>query len=128
MTRVRPVLCVLAICAVVGAGVELAAIAGPANRAGERKTVFPVNVHGMTYGSALDAVSPETEPDLIEAVLPDGTHGYVRSKDLTPAGPTTPADVATRIGRVRSRSIPLYAVDGVTVIGSFFLAAPYSGS
>jgi hypothetical protein len=69
-------------------------------------------------------VSPENQPDLVEAIGTNGVTGYVRSSDLQPAAPTSPADAVKRQAAAGARSIPLYAVDGTTVIGSFELSAP----
>ncbi len=83
---------------------------------------FPKNENGQTYGSGLDATSPDTEPDLIKAYGVDGTIGYVRSVDLRGELPKTP-DEAAALTKQRIaegvRQIPLYDVDGKTVIGKF---------
>lgn len=90
---------------------------------------FKVNVNGMTYGSGLDATSPETEPVLLEAIGTKGELGYVYSADLVLPGPSTPEEALARqeVG-TPSRTIPLFAVDGTTIIGSFFLPAPTTGT
>ena len=82
--------------------------------------VFPRNENGQTYGSGSDAISLDTEPDLIKAYGVDGTLGYVRSKDLTGVLPRTPQEALAKQRPAGSvRQIPLYAVDGKTVIGVF---------
>lgn len=82
--------------------------------------VFPRNENGQTYGSALDATSLNTEPDLIKAYGVDGTLGYVRSVDLEEGLPKTPQEaLAQQRKAVRVRPIPLYADDGKTIIGVF---------
>jgi hypothetical protein len=43
---------------------------------------YSVNDSGFTYGSALDAPSPEVEPDLISAWATNGSLGYVYKTDL----------------------------------------------
>jgi len=53
---------------------------------------YPKNEKGQTYGSAGDAISSETEPDLISAVGIDGTMGYVLKKDLEGEMPKTPEE------------------------------------
>ncbi|GBG07209.1 hypothetical protein PAT3040_01757 [Paenibacillus agaridevorans] len=82
---------------------------------------YPENENGQTYGSDADATSPETRPDLIRAIGEDGIEGYVLKKDLDGELPKTPEEA---IAKQNSRSpggrdIPLYDVDGETVIGVF---------
>lgn len=82
---------------------------------------FPKNKNGQTYGSSADATSPKTEPDLISAIGVDGTAGYVLKKDLDGELPKSPEE-AIAIQNSRSpdgRDIPLFDVDGETVIGVF---------
>ncbi|MGM0880723.1 MAG: hypothetical protein ACQEXQ_06725 [Bacillota bacterium] len=82
---------------------------------------YPKNKNGQTYGSATDATSPETGPELISAIGVDGTKGYVLKKDVEGELPKSPEEA---IAKQNSRSpggrdIPLYDVDGETVIGVF---------
>lgn len=82
---------------------------------------YPENENGQTYGSSADAASPETEPDLISAIGVDGTTGYVLKKDLDGEQPKSPEEA---IALQNSKSpggldIPLYDVEGATVIGVF---------
>lgn len=82
---------------------------------------YPKNINGQTYGSSADATSPETEPELISAIGVDGTAGYVLKKDLDGELPKSPEE-AIAIQNSRSpdgRDIPLFDVDGETVIGVF---------
>ncbi|WP_153047501.1 hypothetical protein [Paenibacillus sp. EZ-K15] len=82
---------------------------------------YPKNKNGQTYGSSADATSPETEPELISATGVDGTAGYVLKKDLDGELPKSPEE-AIAIQNSRSpdgRDIPLFDVDGETVIGVF---------
>lgn len=84
---------------------------------------YPKNKNGQTYGSAADATSPETEPDLIQAEGVDGTVGYVLKKDLDGEQPKTPEE-AIVIQNSRppgGYDYPLYDVDGKTVIGVFHI-------
>lgn len=82
---------------------------------------YPKNENGQTYGSTLYATSIDTFPDLIQAVGEDGTRGYVRTLDVIGNQPKTPeealAQQRNRDGKVRQ--IPLFDVDGKTVIGVF---------
>jgi hypothetical protein len=102
------------------------------NRGLEKPPIYPVNENGLTYGSAADAISIETEPDLISAVGVDGVEGYVYSKDLQGEMPKTPEEAVTITKALEEklstanpnepviiRTIPLYDVDGKTVIGEF---------
>lgn len=102
---------VIAFSAVTGANDGLR-VDGPSS-----PTEFPRNESGLTYGSALDATSPENEPDLIEAIGIDGTSGYVMKKDLEEPTPSNPEEAA-RLKRTL-RTIPLYDVEGKKVIGEF---------
>ncbi|MCM2998633.1 hypothetical protein M3647_14185 [Paenibacillus cellulositrophicus] len=82
---------------------------------------YPKNKNGQTYGSSADATSPDMEPELIRAIGVDGTAGYVLKKDLDGELPKTPEEA---IAMQNSRSpdgydIPLYDVDGESVIGLF---------
>ncbi|AGL01883.1 hypothetical protein [Desulfoscipio gibsoniae] len=95
---------------------------GPAiaNQNQELAPVYQINENGQTYGSAANATTEENEPDLILAEGEDGTIGYVLSKDLNGKQPKTPKE-ALEIQRntPSTRIIPLYDVDGKTVIGEF---------
>jgi hypothetical protein len=64
-----------------------------------------------------------TRPDLISAVGVDGTHGYVLKKDLDGEQPKTLEEaLAIQKNRPASgRDIPLYDVDGKTIIGVFHI-------
>lgn len=88
--------------------------------------VFPKNQNGQTYGSQIDATSPETEPDLISAVGVGGVSGYVKHTDLDGEVPKTPEEAIALTKKNKEsvgREIPLYAVDGQKVIGSFKISA-----
>ena len=86
--------------------------------------VFPKNQYGQTYGSKANATSPETEPDLIAATGVDGTNGYVKRTDLEQPLPKTPQEAIALTKQNLAHpthEIPLYAVDGKTVIGKFIV-------
>lgn len=88
---------------------------------GAKNMNYPTNKNGQTYGSAADATSPETEPELIISIGVDGTEGYVLKKDIDGEQPKSPEE-AIAIQNSRSaggRDIPLYDLDGETVIGVF---------
>ncbi|WP_422661192.1 hypothetical protein ACK8P5_12190 [Paenibacillus sp. EC2-1] len=88
---------------------------------GAKNMIFPKNNNGQTYGSSADASSPEMEPELISAVGIDGTKGYVLKKDLDGERPKSPEEaIAIQNSRPPGGvDIPLYDVDGETVIGVF---------
>jgi hypothetical protein len=90
---------------------------------------YPVNVHGMTYGSlAVASTHGGKAPDLIAASGLDNTgahvDGYFKHADMpVQAEPKNPADAAALMAKaVPAKTIPLYAVDGTTVIGTFTFA------
>jgi hypothetical protein len=66
---------------------------------------YPENVNGMTYGSGAGVDEEDPGPDLVAAHGTNGRCGFIRSAD---APGQADAD-----GQV----VPLYAQDGVTVIG-----------
>lgn len=93
---------------------------------------YPKNEVGQTYGSAAMAVTPEQEPNLIKAVGVGGVEGFIYREDLAGKMPSTPEEALAKqkqteklMARVAAgkpvvmRTIPLYEVDGVTVIGKF---------
>lgn len=83
---------------------------------------YQINDNGETYGSGLQELISGVAPDLIKAYGSDGTLGYVRSEDLELEEINTPEE-AMEYQRKRQhnseRIIPLYEVDGETVIGTF---------
>lgn len=106
---------------------------------------YPVNKNGQTYGSSenwqemLDGLSGEQEkamtkeeliallPDLVIVRAWDGTSGYIPSSDFYDAcyglleytDGKTPAEVVAGLDAFNSRTWPMYAEDGVTIIGEF---------
>lgn len=89
--------------------------------------VYKTNENGQTYGTDQNATSLATEPDLISALGVDGTLGYVRSVDLIEEMPKTPQEALAEQNKRKPgdvRQIPLYAVDGKTVIGIFNIVTP----
>lgn len=78
-----------------------------------------VNSAGQTYGAGW------LNPDLIEAIGVDGVHGYVLDSELTSIGmKSSPDDITADI----PESIPLYAQDGVTIVGEFLITPSTSFS
>lgn len=89
-------------------------------------TDWPKNAQGLTYGSALNAVSPQDEPDLIQVQASNGKTGYVLRADLEPSAPKTPAEAlahqaAQQAAALENATIPVYTSDGTTQIGIFVL-------
>jgi hypothetical protein len=94
---------------------------------------FATNANGETYGSSANT-TPADEPDLISASGKNAAgnivYGYVRKTDLdsaSGANVTTPAQAAAYDAWSRTAGpirIPLYAVNGTTVIGSFTITPP----
>lgn len=117
----------VAIVATLGAGTVFA-VNAYSNRNLASFPVFPRNARGETYGSGAAAgpglVTPWSEPDLILAQSVDGTIGYVMRTDLEGPQPKTPQEAIalTKYNLAHpTREIPLYAVDGKTIIGNFIV-------
>lgn len=86
-------------------------------------TKWPRNASGMTYGSGLDAQSPQDEPDLIKVEATNGKVGYSLRTDLEGPEPKTPQE-ALRIQAARAgtaQEIPVYLSDGITKVGVFVI-------
>ncbi|MEZ0493273.1 hypothetical protein AB2L28_13615 [Kineococcus sp. TBRC 1896] len=83
-------------------------------------TEWALNAHGQTYGVTKDDGS---QPDLIAVVATTSTgqQGYVRASDLNPPlNFTSPQEAAQwSAAQPPVRTLPVYASDGTTVIGSF---------
>lgn len=105
---------------------------GPTHAGDPRpETVFAVNKNGQTYGPTGNLPEGAPLPDLVEAFGDGGIRGYVLSEDLR--GPVlSPEEVlelpvvtteeGATVFQEPAREIPLYAVDGTTVIGTFTLS------
>ncbi|MGL5346126.1 MAG: hypothetical protein ACRDA3_02140 [Peptostreptococcaceae bacterium] len=79
------------------------------------KDNFPVNANGETYGTSIYTEDGEyIDPDLIETIGEDNVEGYVKYEDVF--GHTNEYDYKNL-----KKSIPLYEVDGTTVIGEFII-------
>ena len=97
--------------------------------------IYPINENGQTYGPLLaDPYTPE--PDLIAAVGIDGTEGYIYNSIQNQHGgyppPQNPEEAIEYMRWLDERKeemkrngekyiliVPLYAEDGVTVIGEY---------
>lgn len=82
---------------------------------------YPVNDNGMTYGSGAGVDAEDPGPDLVSAYGTDGRCGFVRAADRPQPERTLAGALAAT---PEQREIPLYAQDGVTVIGVFGGGAP----
>lgn len=91
------------------------------------ETEYEVNENGETFGTCLDVIYPEDEPDLMAAVGDNGRKGYIRKTELDDdemAKCETPEE-AVRIQEEREKNgnpprvINVYESDGVTVIDTF---------
>lgn len=82
--------------------------------------ILVCNENGEIYGSEYFLNQIGVEPDLILTCGENGVEGFVRAEDLNYDPVETLQDVITyQETRAIKRSIPLYAADGETVIGSF---------
>lgn len=86
------------------------------------KEGYPTNGNGQTYAPNMgDLILGELgEPDLMLAEGENGTIGYVKKEDLNGPLPKTPEE-AVKLNGAKPREIPLYDVDGETVIGKFIV-------
>lgn len=85
---------------------------------------YEVNSNGETYGSGSKEAILGVAPDLIKARGVDGTLGYVRSEDIEPEAAENPEEAVKMMERQKSddvKIVPLYKVDGKTIIGEFKL-------
>lgn len=92
--------------------------------------MYPLNVNNETYRSSADAISEDTEPDLVLVQLANDTVGYARNKDLIGEVPNNPEEaVAIQIkkenriqgarGLKMRRTINVYDENGEIVLGDF---------
>jgi hypothetical protein len=80
---------------------------------------YPINDNGQTYGPNMgNMTSILGDPDLMLAKGENGTIGYVKKVDLEGPQPKTPEE-AVKLNKAKQREIPLYDVDGETIIGKF---------
>jgi hypothetical protein len=132
---------VVAVAAVTGSNERILPVSGTAGNRPSSTTPpeaatssYPTNASGETYGSSAEAQTAGEEPDLVLAIgktrSGEIVHGYVRKSELnaaaTGADVKTPAE-ATEYSHAAERraatTIPLYAQDGSTVIGSYTMPA-----
>jgi hypothetical protein len=78
---------------------------------------YPVNANGLTYGSGAGIDEHDAGPDLVAAHGTNGRCGFIRATDRDQSPATVAEARADRPSQ--GYDIPLYAQDGVTVIGEF---------
>jgi hypothetical protein len=114
---------------VIGTGlgaVGVSAFAANSNRQapqandGHAKPNFPLNAAGNRYGSLKDAPTPEDSPDLIAAIGTKGVEGFVKRDDFFEPLPSSVAEALSR-NRRPSHTVPLYSVDGKTIVDQFLI-------
>ena len=124
--------CVLVFAVCASSFVVLASDIHYRNEGEKLAPTYPINANNETYGSLADAISEDTEPDLVLVELADGTLGYVRNKDLRGEVPNNPEEaVAMQIekesrtqkdkGLKTGKTITVYDVNGEIAIGEFFI-------
>ncbi len=78
------------------------------------------NDEGLTLGSAYVAEVTGNMPDLVSVVTTDGQLGYAYAQDLQFDTPANPQEaLALNTEAALNPSIPVYAQDGTTIIGTF---------
>jgi hypothetical protein len=84
---------------------------------------YPVNENGMSYGSGATIDEDDPGPDLVAAYGSNGRCGFVRAADRAQEVPADPEEALAYMADLDpdGRDVPLYAQDGVTVIGSFHI-------
>ena len=117
-------------------GLMLSLTNGPTTPSG--RSEYPTNPAGESYGSSAGVV-PSQAPDLIEAIgkpTSGSGHvmGYLRKSELEAASGgnirfKTPQEAAAwQQSRPTSLTIPLYARNGTTIIGSFTVGEQGAGA
>lgn len=78
------------------------------------------NADGLTLGSAYVAEVTGNMPDLVSVITTDGQLGYAYAQDLQFDTPANPQEaLALNAEAASNPSIPVYAQDGTTIIGTF---------
>ena len=81
---------------------------------------YPVNDKGETYGPNMGNMMIIDEPDLILAQGENGIIGYAKKLELEGPKPKTPEE-AVKLNNPPPREVPLYDVDGETIIGEYWV-------
>lgn len=87
---------------------------------GNCREIYPTNDRGLTYGSLYEArENGLPEPDLVEARGVNGVDGYIYADELRSVSEvSSPAEAVALMEKV-SAVIPVYLVDGATVVDEF---------
>lgn len=89
---------------------------------------YKINENGQTYGSGMYASDSFNLPDLILADGDNGVQGYIKKTDINndlPKNPTEALEWNKKLENAPAyREVPLYDVDGVTVVSSFKIFNP----
>jgi hypothetical protein len=87
---------------------------------------YPENERGMTYGSGANVDEDDPGPDLVAAYGTNGRCGFIRATDREGDQPRNPEEAAEYMANLDpdGRDVPLYARDGVTVIGWVHIGSP----
>lgn len=91
----------------------------------KNKTEYSINSNNETYGSGVSAQTIGHDPDLIEAIGTNGLKGYVKSKELEPEVNTIEEALAQNQVNGSVRTISLYDVEGINIIGQFDVVTKY---
>ncbi|MGA4518369.1 metal ABC transporter substrate-binding protein [Solibacillus silvestris] len=81
---------------------------------------YPVNDKGETYGPDMGNMMIIEEPDLILAQGENSIIGYAKKVELDGPKPKTPEE-AVKLNNSPPREVPLYDVDGETIIGTYWI-------
>lgn len=84
---------------------------------------YGVNENNMTYGSYANVTSDADAPDLIFAVATNGLEGYIKNTDFNQGTDISLEQVQAGL-QFEEKAIPVYEVDGTTVIGEFIIYVP----
>ena len=76
-----------------------------------------LNSNGHSFGSALDADTPDEEPELIAVIATNGKTGYVWKTEMDGPEPSNPEDAAKWANPIRT--ITVYESDGTSMVGTF---------
>ena len=80
-----------------------------------------MNDIGLTYGGTYPNV--DILPDLLSVTNEDGVSGYIYIKEIFNKMPNNPQEAA-EIGYEFTCTVPIYDVDGKTVLGEFHFGDP----
>ena len=112
----------VAVCIILIGGMAIAVTKTTILNANE---IFATNESGLTYGRLDIAREKNIKLDLYAALGINGLEGYIYATDLEDPIPSSPKE-AIEIQKNRKqgdKEIPVYAVDGYTVIDTFIISS-----